>query len=91
MRLSTLFNQCDDKGSRIDVEFPGGKWGDSEDGIVAGCVAPSHVPTMTHLTLEARPEVTIRQSITLAAVGTKRRATSQMWQITLSQYQSYHV
>ena len=60
MRLSTLFNQCDDKGSRIDVECPEGKWGDSEGDIVAGCVAPSKVPTMANLPLEARPKMTTR-------------------------------
>ena len=91
VRLSTLFNQCGDKGSRIGVECPGGKWGDSEGGIVAGCVTPSKAPTVANLPLEARPEVTTRQSTTLTAVGTKRRATSQMRQTTLSQCQPYHV
>ena len=84
MRLSMLFNQCGNKGSRIGVECPGRKWGDSEGDIVAGCVTPSKTPTMANLSLEARPDVTTRQSTTLTAVGTKIRAKSQMWQTTLS-------
>ena len=60
VRLSTLFNQCDDKGSRIDVKCTGGKWGDSKGGIVVGCLTPSKAPTMANLPLEAQPEVTTR-------------------------------
>ena len=91
VRLRILFNQCDDKGGRIDVECPEGKWGDSECGIAAGCVTPSKAPTMANLPLGAHTEAMTRQSTTLPAVGTKRRATSEIRQTTLSQCQPYSV
>ena len=78
MRLSVIFNQCDDKDSRIGVECPEGKWDDYEKGTVASYVTPPKAPTMANLPLGARPKVTTRQPNTLTAVGTKRRAASQM-------------
>ena len=61
MRLSAFFNQCDNKDSKIDVECPEGKWGDSEKGTVASYVTPSKAPTMANLPLGARQEVTTRE------------------------------
>ena len=55
MRLSTVFSQCDDKGSRIDVECPEVKWDDSEGDIVADFVTPSKAPMMTNLPLNRNP------------------------------------
>ena len=51
VHLSVLFNQCDDRDNRIDVECPEGNCGDSKNGTIASYVTPPEAPTMANLPL----------------------------------------